>query len=163
MVAAAGMAGAVLAGGCGGAEGVEEGATVAVYVSGPLSGPEGGVGRAQCGTAGRELQRHGADAGEVQVRVHCLDSAADAGNWTLAGVGANARRASEDSTTVGYIGETSPRATRFSQPILDAAGIAQVSGMSGREAMARIFSAIEAAGDAGNLREVVDEEISAGA
>ncbi len=141
------------------------GATVAVYVSGPLSGPEGGAGRAQCGGARRELERHGAGAGQVQVQVQvlCIDSAADGGKWTLAGVGANARRATEDSTTVGYIGETSPQATRFSSTILEAAGIAQVSGMSGGPAMAKILNAIEAAGDAGNLREVVDEELSGGA
>ena len=37
----------------------------------------------------------------------------------------------EDSTSVGYIGELDPAATRFSRPILDAAGIAQVGGPSG--------------------------------
>ena len=52
-------------------------------------------------------------------------------------------------------------ATRFSHTILDAAGIAQVSGTSGRAALAKIFGAIEAAGDAGNLREVVFEELGA--
>lgn len=163
LVAAAGAAWAVLAAGCGAGEGVDQGATVAVYVSGPLSGPEGTAGRAQCGGARRELARHGPRAGQVQVRVVCIGSAADGGKWTLAGVGANARRATEDSTTVGYIGETSPPATKFSSTILEAAGIAQVSGISGASAMARILSAIEAAGDAGNLREVVDEEISGGA
>ena len=163
MGVAAVAAWAVLAAGCGAAEGVDKGATVAVYVSGPLRGPEGSAGRDQCEEAVRELQRHGARAGQVRVRLRCLDSAAEGGKWTLASVGANARRATEDSTTVAYIGEPSPRATRFSSTILEAAGIAQVSAMSGGPAMAKILRAIEAAGDAGNLREVVDEEISGGA
>src|SRR5262249_24077249 len=139
--------------------GVEENATVSVYVSGPLSGKEGGVGRAQCGTAGRELQRHGAQAGEGEGRVLCLDSASGGDRWTLASIGANARRATEDSTTVGYIGETSPAATKFSEPILEAAGIAQVSGKSGKAALAELFAAIEDAGDAGGLREAVAERV----
>ena len=137
MGVAAVAAWAVLAAGCGAAEGVDKGATVAVYVSGPLRGPEGSAGRDQCEEAVRELQRHGARAGQVRVRLRCLDSAAEGGKWTLASVGANARRATEDSTTVAYIGEPSPRATRFSSTILEAAGIAQVSAMSGGPAMAK--------------------------
>ena len=35
--------------------------------------------------------------------------------------------------------------------------------MSGRAALAKVLGAIEAAGDAGNLREVVFEEIGGGA
>ena len=96
------------------------------------------------------------------MRVVCLGDASSGGGLDLAVIGADARRATEDSTTVGYIGETTPAATRFSSPILESAGIAQVSGMSGQAAMERLLGAIEAAGDAGNLREVVDEKISAG-
>jgi branched-chain amino acid transport system substrate-binding protein len=135
--------------GCGGG-GIEEGATVRVYAAAPL-----------CAGAKRELFRHGARAGAVQVQVLCL-AAAPGGGGTLASVGANARRATQDSSTVGYIGEATPQATKFSSTILESAGIAQLSGMSGGSAMARLLSAIEAAGKAGNLREVVDEKISGG-
>lgn len=139
----------IAAAGCGGG-GVEEGTTVRVYAAAPL-----------CAGAKGELSRHGERAGSVRVQVLCLDTA-PGGRWTLASVGANARRATEDSTTVGYIGETTSQATKFSSTILESAGIAQLSGMSGRSAMARLFSAIDAAGDAGNLREAVDDEISGG-
>ena len=138
--------------GCGAGEGVEEGAVVSVYAAAPL-----------CSEAKRELVRHGQKTESVTVRVACLPATDERGGVDLAGIGANARKATEDSTTVAYIGETSPRATRFSQTILDAAGVAQVSGMGGDAALDRIFGAIEAAGDAGNLREVVFEEIGGGA
>jgi branched-chain amino acid transport system substrate-binding protein len=113
-----------------------------------------------CAGAKRELARRGDGAGSVEVRVHCLAEAETEGRLDLAAVGANARRATQDSTTVGYIGETSPEATRFSSPILESAGIAQVSGKSGSAALAELFGAIEAAGDAGNLREAVEDELS---
>jgi hypothetical protein len=128
---------------------VEKGATVSVYVAAPL-----------CAGAKQELSRRGARTGEVRVRAACLAGSEGGGRIDLAAIGANARRATEDSSTVGYIGETDPRATRFSSTILESAGIAQVSGMSGRAAMAKLLDTIEAAGDAGNLREAVDERIS---
>jgi hypothetical protein len=132
--------------GCG-AGGVEQGATVSVYATAPL-----------CAGAKRELARQGGAAGSVRVRIECLGGAGDQ-RLDLAVIGADARRVTEDSTSVGYIGETSPRARRFSEPILEAAGIAQVAGRSGRVAMARLLAAIEAAGDAGNLREAVAGQI----
>jgi hypothetical protein len=140
----------ILAGvGCGGG-GVEQGATVSVFATAPL-----------CAGAKSELARHGDQAGSVRVRVLCLaGDAGGRGRLDLAAIGADARRATEDSTTVGYIGETSERATRFTSPILGAAGIAQISGTSGRAALARLLAAIEAAGDAGNLREEVRKEIA---
>jgi hypothetical protein len=90
----------------------------------------------------------------------CLGQAGSGGEIDLAAIGANARRATEDSSTVGYIGEATAGGTKFSSPILESAGIAQLSGMSGQAAMKRLLAAIEAAGGAGNLREVVDEKIS---
>lgn len=137
--------------GCGGG-GVEEGATVSVYVAAPL-----------CAGAKQEIARRGARVGEVRVRTVCLAGVGAAGRTDLAVIGANARRATEDSSTVGYIGETTAAATRFSSTILESAGIAQVPGTSGRAAMGKLLSAIEAAGDAGNLREVVDEKVSGAA
>jgi hypothetical protein len=79
------------------------------------------------------------------VRAICLDNPG-----TLAATGANARRATEDSTTVGYIGEPST--------IVDAAGIAQVSTSSGAIAMARLLRAIRQADDS-HVRESVFDEL----
>jgi hypothetical protein len=141
---------AILGAGCG-SGGVEEGARVSVYVAAPL-----------CAGAKREIGRQGDRVGEVRVRPVCLAPSEGGGRIDLAVIGANARRATQDTSTVGYIGETDPRATRFSSTILESAGIAQLSGMSGRAAMARLVEAIEAAGNADNLREVVADEIAGG-
>jgi hypothetical protein len=136
------------ASGCGDG-GVEEGATVSVYVASSL-----------CAGAKRELARHGSRIGSVRVRATCLPGPGGRGRIDLATIGADARRATEDSTTVGYIGEAEPGATKFSSPILEAAGIARVAASSGRVGMARMLAAIDSAGDAGNLREAVAEQIS---
>jgi hypothetical protein len=81
-------------------------------------------------------------------------------SWSLAAVGANARRATEDSTTIGYIGELDRAATRFSRPIVESAGIAQLSTLSGRAAMASFLRAIRQGGDPVSLRESVRDEIN---
>jgi branched-chain amino acid transport system substrate-binding protein len=55
-----------------------------------------------------------------------MDDARD-GHWSLARSGANARRAAEDSTAIGYIGDLDSGATRTSLPITNQAGIVQIS------------------------------------
>jgi hypothetical protein len=69
-------------------------------------------------------------------------------------VGANARRATEGSTTVAYLGEPDPAARKQSRPIVEAAGIAELAGMSGREAVAKVMKAMEE-GDASQPRDAV--------
>ena len=126
---------------------MNEGATVSVYVAAPL-----------CAEAERELARDGGQAGDVRVRVVCLPSAESSQKLDLARVGANARRATEDSTTVGYIGEPTRAATRFSEPILEAAAIAQLSEASGASAMRKLLKAVDEAGDGGSLRASVFDQ-----
>jgi hypothetical protein len=96
----------------------------------------------------------------VELRIHCLDDTGGTSHWTLAAVGANARRATEDSASIGYIGELDPAATRFSQPILEAAGIPLISDSSGSAAMAKLLSAIRQAGDSSSLRPAVREALN---
>lgn len=93
------------------------------------------------------------------MRATCLPSAESNGKLDLALIGANARRATEDSSTVGYIGEPTEAATRFSAPILEAADIAQLSGSSGTAAMSKLLGAVGRAGDSGSLRESVNDEL----
>ena len=96
----------------------------------------------------------------MHVRAICLPSVERGGRLELATIGANARRASEDATTVGYIGEPTAAASRFSEPILEAAGIAQLSQTSGAAAMAKLLQALkQASGDSGSLRQSVDDEL----
>jgi hypothetical protein len=129
--------------GCGG-EGAAEGARVTVYAS-----------SVACAGARRELAHSGGRAGALRVGLSCLPAVRRGGRLDLATIGANARRAAEDSTAVAYIGEAEPAATRFSQTILEAAGIAQLPQTPGGIGMGRVLAAIE--GGAGGSRGVREE------
>lgn len=146
LVAAVGAL-ALAASGCGGGGGVSSGAIVTVYVSVPL-----------CAGAKRELARERGRAGSVRVRAVCLAETEKQGRLDLAAIGANARRATQDSTTVAYLEPPDPVAARFTHPILETAGIAWISSSSGTTAMARLLRAIRESGS-GSLRESVREAL----
>lgn len=84
-----------------------------------------------------------------------MPSAESSQKLDLAQIGANARRATEDASAVGYIGEPTRAASRFSEPILETAGIAQLSQTSGTAAMKKLLQAVDEAGGSGSLRESV--------
>ena len=115
--------------GCGEGEGVADDATVSVYVAAPL-----------CPDAKVE------PAGEVRVRFVCLDPVERGGRLDLAQVGANARRATEDSASVAYV-ERAGAAARFSRPIVESAGVAYLVDRSG-ETIPRVLKTIETTGGA---------------
>ena len=148
----AAVAAAALASGCG-EGGAAGGATVRIYVSAPLRGDEAAAGRRLCDEA-REQVAQGRDGEGLELWVLCLDASWPDGKWTLARVGANARRATEDSSAIAYVGEPDPEARRQSRPILEAAGIAEIGGLSGREAVAKVTAAI-AEGDESEPRQDV--------
>ena len=139
--------------GCGEEGGVAEGATVTVYVSAPLRGAEGEAGRRLCDET-REQAAQGKGDDELKLRIVCLDASGPDGRWTLAKVGSNARQATENSTTVAYIGEPDRKARLQSRPILDAAGIAQIGNVPGRQAIAQIEAALRN-DDSGDPRDAV--------
>jgi hypothetical protein len=147
---------AVLAAGCG-EGGAEEGARLNVYVSAPLSGAEAGIGRPVCAEARKEALRAGSPGG-FELRVVCLDAAGPGGRWTLAQVGANARRATEDSTAVAYLAEPERVARQQSLPIVEAAGIAELGELSGKEAVAKVAAAIEES-DSNDPRQAVFDAV----
>ncbi len=136
--------------GCGGDGGVEEGATVAVYVDAGL-----------CAGAQRALADAGARAGSVRVHATCLVPAREGGRVDLATIGANARRASEDAAAVAYLGDPDPAIARFTHPIIESAGIGWTASDSGAAAMKRVLTAIEAANPS-SLRDEVREALEAG-
>jgi hypothetical protein len=131
--------------GCGEGEGVAKGATLVAYVEAPL-----------CAGAQRQLAGEGARAGSFRVRAACLESTRGGGRLDLATVGANARRASEDSATVAYL-ET-PASPSFSRTIVETAGIPVIRSSSGAAAMSRLLVAIRDA-DPGSLRDSVREAL----
>jgi hypothetical protein len=133
--------------GCGEGEGVEAGATVVAYVEAPL-----------CAGAKRELAKDGGRAGEVRVDAVCLQSVEAGKRLDLAAVGANARRATEDSAAVGYL--EPPRTPSFSRPIVEAANIAVIRTSSGKTAMAQLLQAIADADDSNPLRDQIRETLN---
>ena len=133
--------------GCGESEGVAAGANVTAYVEAPL-----------CAGAKRELAREGGRAGEVRVRAGCLPTVDEGERVDLAQVGANARRASEDSAAVAYI--EPPVTPSFSRPIVEAANIAVIRNSSGKAAMARLLAAIRDVEDSSSLRDHVRQTLN---
>ncbi|HYH53290.1 MAG TPA: hypothetical protein VD761_04090 [Solirubrobacterales bacterium] len=129
------------ASGCG-EEGAEEGATLNVYVSAPLQGAEGQQGRQLCDEA-REQAAKGRGDEDFELRVICLDASGPEGDWTLAKVGSNARKATEDSASIAYIGEPTRAARKQSQPIIEAAEIAAMGSRNGKEAIKAITAVLE--------------------
>jgi hypothetical protein len=139
---------AVLVIGCGEGAGVADDATVTAYVAEPL-----------CADAKRELTEARGRVGDLRVQAICLPNPRTSKKLDLAKTGANARRATEDSTSVAYLEAFDPPANRFSEPILETAEIAGVYRSSGEKAMASLLRAIEA-WDSGSLRESVRDSLS---
>jgi hypothetical protein len=133
--------------GCG-ASGVSGDAAVTAYVEAPL-----------CAAAEQELRGQGGRAGGLRVRAVCLPSGSDRGQLDLATLGANARRATEDSTAIAYLEAPDPSAARFTHPILETAEIPWISASSGAAAMRRLLKLIESA-DSGSLRQSIGESLN---
>jgi len=95
----------------------------------------------------------------VRIRVTCLPGAESSRKLDLAQIGANARRATEDSSSIAYVGEPTRAASRFSEPILEEAGIAQLSQISGTAAMKQLLRAVEEAGSSSSLRQSVNDKL----
>jgi ABC-type branched-subunit amino acid transport system substrate-binding protein len=113
--------------GCGGDDGGDEGGTVSVFVGVPLTGERAEEGRAVVAGARDAVADADGRAGEFEVRAFYLDDTGGSGRWNMAAAGAVARRAVEDASAVGFIGNLDSGATRISLPITNQAGLVQVS------------------------------------
>src|SRR3954451_19619166 len=104
------------------------GKSVTVYSSVPLQGAS----RENTGDlvkgAKLALEQAGGKAGDITVKYVSLDdSTAQAGAWTAEATSANARKAAQDKSTAIYIGEFNSGASAVSIPILNEAGVPQIS------------------------------------
>ena len=74
------------------------------------------------------LEQAGGKAGDITVQYESLDdSTAQAGSWTPEATTSNARKAAQDEATAVYIGEFNSGASAVSIPILNEAGVPQIS------------------------------------
>jgi hypothetical protein len=133
------LASALIVAGCG-QGGASDGAMVSVYAAAPLC---------------KEARAGAGTAGDLVVRVVCLPPRGS-GDAALAGAGADARRATQDSTSVALLEAPGPTA-KFSRPIVEAADVAWVETTSGATAMQRIVKALE--GDGSSPRKAVLDEV----
>jgi branched-chain amino acid transport system substrate-binding protein len=102
--------------------------TVDVYSSLPLQGASSAQTGPLVNGIKLALSQAGGKAGQFTVKYTSLDdSTAAAGEWDPTQTGANARKAATDPKTVFYIGEFNSGASEVSIPILNQAGIPQVS------------------------------------
>jgi branched-chain amino acid transport system substrate-binding protein len=102
--------------------------SVTVYSSVPLQGASRASTADLVNGAKLALEQAGGRAGSIKVNYVSLDdSTAQAGTWTPEATSANARKAAEDKSTAAYIGEFNSGASAISIPILNEAGVPQIS------------------------------------
>jgi branched-chain amino acid transport system substrate-binding protein len=115
----------------GGANGSGEsasGGTVTVYSSMPLQGAARPQSEKLVNGIELALDQAGGKAGNITVNYVSLDDATpQAGSWTPEATAANARKVAQDDSAVAYIGEFNSGATAISLPILNEAGVPQIS------------------------------------
>ena len=115
-------------GGGAGGPGPIQGDTLTIYSSLPLQGAQRANSDAVNNGAKLALEEAGNKAGKFNIKFTELDDAtAAAGKWDPGPVNQNARRAVQDKTTIGYLGEFNSGASAISIPTLNKAGILQVS------------------------------------
>jgi branched-chain amino acid transport system substrate-binding protein len=104
------------------------GETVNIYSSLPLQGASKDQMNAMVNGIKLALEEAGGKAGDVTINYESLDdSTAQAGAWDPGQTAQNARKVAQDAKAIGYIGEFNSGATLISLPILNEAGIPQVS------------------------------------
>jgi branched-chain amino acid transport system substrate-binding protein len=104
------------------------GKTIDIYSSVPLQGATSAQTVPLVNGIKLALKLHGGKAGQFTVNYTSLDdSTAAAGSWDPTQTAANARKVATDPKAVYYIGEFNSGASEVSIPILNQAGIPQVS------------------------------------
>jgi branched-chain amino acid transport system substrate-binding protein len=127
-VTACGSSSSSSGGGGGGGGGKSAAKTVTVYSSLPLQGASRAQAADLVNGEKLALEQAGGKAGNIKVKYVSLDdSTAQAGAWTAEAASSNARKAASDKSTAIYIGEFNSGASAITIPILNEAGIAQLS------------------------------------
>jgi branched-chain amino acid transport system substrate-binding protein len=104
------------------------GKTLTVYSSLPLQGASRPQTTALVNGMKLALDQAGGKAGDFTIKYQSLDdSTAQAGSWTPEATQSNARKAAQDDSTAVYLGEFNSGASAVSIPILNEAGVPQIS------------------------------------
>jgi branched-chain amino acid transport system substrate-binding protein len=127
---------AVVSAGCGGDDEDPEptlrGEQLTVYGSLPQQGPTGAVAADVLAAQQLALEQADGRAGRYRVRFLALDAASPKdGRTDPSRISENARRAADDDTTIAYLGELATGMSAVSIPLLNEAGILEVSPLDG--------------------------------
>src|SRR4051794_20005856 len=102
--------------------------SLTIYSSLPLQGDSRPQSEAVVNGEKLALQEHGGKVGKYTVKYVSLDdSTAATGKWEPGATSSDARKAAQDKSTIAYLGEFNSGASAISIPILNEAGILQVS------------------------------------
>jgi branched-chain amino acid transport system substrate-binding protein len=133
LVVGSGVGVAACGGGGGGGGGGSTGSSVSgksltIYSSLPLQGASRTNSEALVDGIKLALKEANNKAGQFTVKYQSLDdSTAQTGKWDPGQTSSDARKAAQDSSTILYIGEFNSGASAISIPILNRAGIGQIS------------------------------------
>ena len=123
-----GACGSSSSGGSKGSSSAISGTTLTIYASVPLQGASGGQGTAIENGARLALDAVGGKVGKYTINYQRLDdSLASTGAADEGKAAQNARQAVSNKNTIGYIGEYNSGISKVTIPILNKAGIAQIS------------------------------------
>jgi branched-chain amino acid transport system substrate-binding protein len=107
------------------------GDTLTIYLSVPLHGASRVSGMAVVNASKMALAPTQGRIGKYRIALKVLDdSTAHSDEWNPGQTTVNARLAVQDRTTIGYLGELNSGASAISIPLLNRAGIAQISSSS---------------------------------
>ncbi len=127
-VAAVGVTACGGGGGGGSTSANVSGSTLTIYSSLPLQGSTGPNSQSAINGAKLALKAVNGKVGKYTIKYVSLDdSTATAGKWDPGQVSTDARKAAQDKSTIAYIGEFNSGASAISIPILNQAGIGQIS------------------------------------
>jgi branched-chain amino acid transport system substrate-binding protein len=99
-----------------------------VYSSLPLQGDNRAQSTSVVNGEKMALEEAGGKVGDYTIKYVSLDdSTAATGKWEPGAVSSNARKAAQDKSTIAYLGEFNSGASAISIPILNEAGILQIS------------------------------------
>jgi len=126
-----------LACGCGSVSGAASGLgnQLTVYSSLPLQGPSGAISQQIVDGEKLALYDAGGHVGPFKVSYDSLDdsgpttdqSSPTSGQWDPSVTASNAKTAADDPSTIAYLGDYNSAATAISLPLINAAGILQIS------------------------------------
>jgi branched-chain amino acid transport system substrate-binding protein len=131
-----GLAALVAAGlglvGCAGVEPTDvadaTGSQLAIYSSLPLQGPSAAISEQIVDGEKLALADAGGRAGDFKIGYVSLDDAnPKTGEWSPDVTATDAKTAAEDTSTIAYLGDYNSAATAVSLPLINAAGILQIS------------------------------------